>query len=393
MTAESLPTAADVDPAALTSTFRELFARRPRIFRAPGRVNLIGEHTDYNEGFVMPVALDLWCWVAAAPRSDRTIVIHSVNADETVTLDLDAVWQRTGRWPDYIAGVSSMLRAHGVLQGADLVVHSEVPAGAGLSSSAALEVGVATALLDLSGTALDSLTLARLCQRAENEIVGAACGIMDQYTATHGRAGHALLIDCRSLQHRLLPLPAHLRIVACNSMVRHSIAAGEYNRRRRECEAAVEILGGIHPGVRSLRDVGLTQLERAAASLGDVLSRRARHILTENERVLRTAEALEARDLDRLSPVMAASHRSLKEDFEVSARELDLLVEATRDVSGVYGSRMTGGGFGGCTVNLVHEEAVEEFGRLVATRYATSTGVRPEVYVSTAADAAGVVDA
>ena len=392
MNAESLSAAAAVDPGTLSSRFRDLFGGTPRLFRAPGRVNLIGEHTDYNDGFVMPVALDLSCWVAAAPRNDRRIVVHSVNADETATVDIDAAPVRIGAWPDYIAGVSSMLRAHGAAHGASLLVHSEVPPGAGLSSSAALEVAVATALLDLAGVPLDPTTIARLCQRAENEVVGAACGIMDQYTAVHARAGNALMLDCRSLQHRLIPLPATLRIVACNSMVRHSIAGGEYNRRRAECIAAVAKLAEHDPGVTSLRDVDLARVEEARASLGDLLFRRARHIVTENARVILAALALEACDPAALGRLMAESHRSLRDDFEVSAPELNLLVDAARENPGVLGTRMTGGGFGGCTVNLVDEEFVDDFRAHMLTRYEAVTGLKPDIYVSGSAGAAGALE-
>lgn len=392
MNAESLSAAAAVDPAALSSRFRDLFGGTPRVFRAPGRVNLIGEHTDYNDGFVMPVAIDLSCWVAAAPRDDRRIVVHSANADETATIDIDAAPVRTGAWPDYIAGVSSMLRPHGA-HGATLLVQSEVPAGAGLSSSAALEVAVANALLDISGVSLDTRTIARLCRRAENEVVGAACGIMDQYTALHARTGSALMLDCRSLQHRLIPLPGNLRIVACNSMVRHSNADGDYNTRRAECIAAVARLAEDDPHVRSLRDLDLGLLEEARSRLGDRLFRRARHIVTENARVTDAALALEACDLGALGTLMAQSHRSLRDDFEVSAPELDLLVDAASGSPGVCGARMTGGGFGGCTVNLVHENFVDEFRSAITSRYEAATGVRPEMYVSGPAGAAGVVDA
>ncbi len=393
MNAASLSAAAAVDPGALSSRFRHLFGGTPRVFRAPGRVNLIGEHTDYNDGFVMPVALDLSCWVAAAPRDDRQIVVHSVNADDTATIDIDATPVRTGAWPDYIAGVSSMLRPHGASHGATLLVQSELPAGAGLSSSAALEVAVATALLDISGVSLDPTTIARLCRRAENEVVGAACGIMDQYTALHARAGSALILDCRSLQHRLIPLPGDLRIIACNSMVRHSNADGDYNRRRAECIAAVATLTEYDPRVRSLRDVDLGRLEEARDRLDDLLFRRARHIVTENARVTDAALALEACDLGALGTLMAQSHRSLRDDFDVSAPELDLLVHAASGSPGVCGARMTGGGFGGCTVNLVHEDFVDEFRSAITSRYEAATGVRPETYVSGPAGAAGAVDA
>ena len=391
MTAESLSTASAVDPATLSARFCQMFDGYPRVFRAPGRVNLIGEHTDYNDGFVLPMALELSCWVAAAPRNDRTIAVHSLNAGQTAAVQLDAAPQRTGTWVDYVAGVAAMLREHGADAGANLLVHSEVPAGAGLSSSAALEVAVATALLDLAGVSLEPTTIARLCQRAENDVVGAAVGIMDHYTAVHARAGVALMLDCRALRHHAIPVRSDVRIVACNSMVRHSIAGSEYNRRRAECAAAVAILKQ-RPGVTSLRDADLLHLEASRERLNDVLYRRARHVITENARVILAAHARQTGDLAALGPLMADSHASLRHDYEVSVPELDLLVEAASGLPGVYGARMTGGGFGGCTVNLVHQEAVDGFREAVTARYQTATGRRPDIYVSGAAESARRVD-
>jgi galactokinase len=393
MNAEWVSAQPAVDPVSLSARFRDMFGTLPNLFRAPGRVNLIGEHTDYNEGFVMPVALDLSCWIAAARRADRTIVVHSINADQTASIDVDAVPGRTGAWVDYVAGVAAMLRSYGAGRGANLLVHSEVPPGAGLSSSAALEVSVATALLGLEGVSLDPTTVARLCQRAENEVVGAAVGIMDQYTAVHARAGAALMLDCRALQHRQIPLPPDVRIVACNSMIRHSIAGGEYNTRRAECAAAVLKLKERNPAVTSLRDVDLPCLEAARETLGDRLFRRARHVVTENARVIVAADALDRHDLSSLGPLLAASHRSLRDDYEVSIFELDLLVDAAVESPGVHGSRMTGGGFGGCTINLVDESAVEEFRSRITNRYESATGLKPDIFVSRSADAAGAVDA
>jgi len=392
VTGELSSAASAVDPAVLSARFRQMFDGDPRVFRAPGRVNLIGEHTDYNDGFVMPVALELSCWVAAAVRTDRTITVHSLNADQTAFIHVDAAPQRTGTWVDYIAGVAAMLREHGANAGASLLVHSEVPAGAGLSSSAALEVAVATALLDLAGVSLDPTTIARLCRRAENDVVGAAVGIMDQYTAVHARAGAALMLDCRALRHHPIPVPSEVRIVACNSMVRHSIADGEYNQRRAECAVAAAMLKERHPGVTSLRDADLLQLEESRERLGDVLYRRARHVISENARVILAAHALQTGDLAALGPLMADSHASLRHDFEVSVPELDLLVEAATGLAGVYGARMTGGGFGGCTVNLVHEASVEVFRGAVTERYEAATGRKPDIYVSGAAEAARRVD-
>jgi galactokinase len=377
----------------VTARFHELFGQPPALYRAPGRVNLIGEHTDYNEGFVMPVALDLSCWVAAAPRTDRRLVVRSENAAETVTVDLERPVARTGQWIDYVAGVATMMRTLGEVRGGNLLIHSEVPAGAGLSSSAALEVASALAIADISGLTLERTAIATLSQRAENEVVGARVGIMDQYNAVHARAGTALVLDCRALEHRHIPLPPGVRIVACNSMVRHSIAGGEYNKRRQECNEAVRTLQRSFPDVSSLRDVDMPRLEGARSALGDLLYRRARHIVTENERVLAAARALEMQDLDSLGRLMAESHRSLRDDYDVTVRELDTLVEAASDVPGVLGARMTGGGFGGCTVNLVDERAVDTFCHVVADRYDTATGLKPDIYVSEPADAGGRVDA
>jgi galactokinase len=369
-----------------------MFGVTPRLYRAPGRVNIIGEHTDYNEGLVMPVGLDLACWVAAASRHDRTITAHSINVNETASAQIDAI-STTGTWFDYVAGVAAAGRELGTVSGANLLIDSQVPGGAGLSSSAALEVATALALLDLEGASVDRTTIAQLCQRAENEFVGAAVGIMDHYTAVHARAGSALLLDCRGLNHRFIPLPAEVRIVACNSMVKHSIAAGEYNRRRADCRAAVSRLSQRHPTLSSLRDVELPQLEESRAELGDLLFRRARHIVTENARVMQAADALEHGNLTQLGTLMADSHRSLRADYEVSSRELDLLVELATGAPGVFAARMTGGGFGGCTVNLVHADAVDEFRTSVASGYQAATGIRPDIFVSASADGGGRVDA
>ena len=379
-----------IDASALPVLFQARFGRAPRLFRAPGRVNLIGEHTDYNDGFVMPAALDRSCWVAAAARTDGTIVAYSEDARGAAEIHVADAPERTGTWRDYIAGVVAMLHEHGVpLKGADLLIKSDVPAGAGLSSSAALEVSVAIALLGLANHHLDPTVVARLCQRAENEVVGARCGIMDQYVACHAQAGTALLLDCRSVEHRLIPLPDTLAIVACNSMVRHSIAAGEYNRRRQECAAAVAALASAHPHITSLRDATPAVIEDARGALGDVLYRRARHVVTENVRVEELAGALAEQQLAAIGPLMAESHRSMRDDYEISCAEIDLLVELANELEGVCGARMTGGGFGGCTVNLVQAGAVGDVVERLSAAYRARTGIRAELYVSDAAAHAG----
>ncbi|MGE5726282.1 MAG: galactokinase [Acidobacteriota bacterium] len=376
--------------ASLADSFRERFGQTPRLFRAPGRVNLIGEHTDYNDGFVMPAAIGLSCVVAIAEGADRRLVVHSENLQETVEIELDSSRpQRRGQWSDYVQGVAVALEQNGRrLRGGNLLLQSDVPIGSGLSSSAAIEVASGLALLSNSGAELERLELARLCQRAENEFVGARVGIMDQFTACFGQAGHALLLDCRSLQYRLLPLPGEASLVICDSGVRHALSGGEYNARRAECETGVRLLARHRPQVRALRDATLAELERHRSELGDVVFRRCRHVVTENARVLQAAEALERSDLAEFGRLMGESHRSLRYDYEVSCYELDLLVELAAGRNGVYGARMTGGGFGGCTVNLVESGAVEEFRQAISAGYQQATGKTPKIYVSEAASGA-----
>ena len=373
----------------LADSFRQLFGQSPRVFRAPGRVNLIGEHTDYNDGFVMPAAIELSCWVAIAGREDRRLAIHSHNLQETAEVDLDQSQSKRGkRWSDYVQGVAVELERHGRrLRGANLLIHSEVQIGSGLSSSAAIEVASGLALLASSGVELDRLELARLCQRAENEFVGARCGIMDQFTACFGQAKHALLLDCRSLEYRRLPLPAGVELVICDSGVRHELAGGEYNARRAQCEAGVRVLARHRPEVRALRDASLDDLERNRSQLGEVVYRRCRHVVTENARVLQAAQALERGDLPDFGRLMGESHLSLRFDYEVSCPELDLLVELAGKQKGVYGARMTGGGFGGCTINLVEAGQVVAFRKAVSHGYREATGKTPKIYVSEAAGA------
>jgi galactokinase len=374
-------------------SFRQLFGQSPRIFRAPGRVNLIGEHTDYNDGFVMPAAIELYCQVAIAAREDRRLAIRSENLQETAEVDLDQSRpQRRKRWSDYVQGVAVELGRSGRrLRAANLLIHSEVPIGSGLSSSAAIEVASGLALLENSGEKLGRLELARLCQRAENEFVGARCGIMDQFASCFGKAEHALLLDCRSLEYRALPLPAGVELVICDSGVRHEVAAGEYNTRRAECEAGVKVLARHRPEVHALRDISLEDLEQHRSDLGEVVCRRCRHVVTENARVLQAAEALDRGDLREFGRLMGESHRSMRDDFEISCAELDLLVELAGKQKGVYGARMTGGGFGGCTINLVEAGVVEAFRAAVSQRYQEATGRHPKIYVSEAAGGAGEV--
>ncbi|HEY2434402.1 MAG TPA: galactokinase [Vicinamibacterales bacterium] len=356
-------------------------------YRAPGRVNLIGEHTDYNDGFVMPVAIDRATTATMTPRPDRTVVVQSGQAP-SIAFDLDQPGSGpSGSWSDYLRGTAAILERRGHrLRGADIAITSDVPAGAGLSSSAALEVSIGFGLLDLAGAPIDLTELALACQQAEHEFVGTRCGIMDQFIACHGRAGHALLIDTRSLRIDALPIPDGVRVLICNSMTRHAHASGEYNHRRSDCESGVRSLQGALPDVRALRDVTSAQLEESRARLDARVYRRCRHVVTENERVLHAAEALTRGDLRAFGALMDASHASMRDDYEISTPSIDALVDAARACHGVYGARLTGGGFGGCVVALVDAPAVASVAEQIRGGYATTTGRVADIYPCAASD-------
>ena len=367
-----------------------LIDNSPRTFRAPGRVNLIGEHTDYNDGFVMPAAIDRSVYVRVWAREDRKLEIRSENFNEQVEFDLDEPDpEPRGHWSDYVVSVAVMLeRAGHRLRGAHLQIRGEVPLGSGLSSSAAIEVATACALTANAHLTIDRRELALLCQKAENEFVGARVGIMDQFVSLFGQAQRALMLDCRSLEFKLLPLPDTVNLVICNTMVKHALASSAYNERRAQCEAGVEFLAQRLPNVKALRDVTMEELEEFGRDLPYVVYRRCRHVITENARVISAAEALVEHDLPRFGELMAESHRSLREDYEVSSRELDLMVELARNAEGIHGARMTGGGFGGCTVNLVDVDKVEQFKRTVAKEYELIMGLKPEIYICEASNGA-----
>ena len=369
------------------------FGSPMRIFRAPGRVNLIGEHTDYNEGFVMPAALEFYTYVAIGPRNDRQLHIYSLDFQERREFDLDRMAPGpSGDWSDYVRGVAAVLDTAGHrIPGANLVIKGEVPIGAGLSSSAAIEVSSALGFLANSEIELDGAEIARLCQQAEHEYAGMKCGIMDQFISCFGQANHALLLDCRGLEYQLLKIGEQVRIMICNTGVKHAHASGEYNRRRADCEAGVRYLQEHLPGIHALRDVTLEELDRYRGSLPEVTFRRCRHVITENDRVLAAAKALQSADLSEFGQLMVESHRSLSDDYEVSCPELDIMVRIAQNLRGVFGSRMTGGGFGGCTVNLVSADAVEEFDTTIAREYQAATGLQPDIYICTAADGAAEV--
>ncbi len=375
----------------LTERFGKLFGDCPRVFRAPGRVNLIGEHTDYNDGFVMPAAVGFASYVAIAPRPDRNLVIHSEEFPGNFEFDLDHLPERrTGAWCDYVLGVASVLTRRGLkLQGANLLVHGEVPIGAGLSSSAAVEVATALALLSVSGLQLPLPEVAKLCREAENSFVGARVGIMDQFVSCMGKAGHAFRLDCRSLEFQFVPIPAGIRLVVCNTMVKHDLATGAYNIRREECEEGVRCFAKWNPTIRALRDVSAEMLDQHVHDLPPTIAKRCTHVIRENQRTLDAAHALTEADLARVGKLMRESHHSLRDLYEVSCRELDIMVEVAESLPGFCGGRMTGGGFGGCTVNLVREENAEEFAQRIAAGYRQQTGITAQVYLCTAVGGAG----
>ncbi len=374
----------------LAQHFESLFGSQPRIFCAPGRVNLLGEHTDYNDGFVMPCAIGFSTRVAVSPRPDRKLVIRSEEFSEQLEFDLENLPSRgKGLWSDYVLGIAVMLQEIGhPAPGASLLVRGEVPIGAGLSSSAAIEVASALALMSLNGARLSLPEVAKLCQRAENVFIGARVGIMDQFVSCLGKAGHALLLDCRSLEFKLIPIPENVRLVICNTMVKHDHASGAYNRRREECDEGVKVLSRWYPKARALRDISLEQLEQHKAEIPPTVYKRCLHVVTENQRVLEGAKYLAAGDVSRFGSLMRESHRSLRDLFEVSCRELDIMVEIAESLDGYYGGRMTGGGFGGCTVNLVNAADASRFAAQISKRYQAATGIKPDVYVCSAANGA-----
>jgi galactokinase len=373
--------------------FRARFGADPHVYRAPGRVNLIGEHTDYNDGFAMPAAIEFYCWVAVGSREDRKLSIYSEEFSAAADADLDSESHQPSKtWSDYPVGVALQLEQAGFrLRGANLLIESEVPMGAGLSSSAAIEVATALALADQSGWSPDRVQLAQLCQKAENEFVGARVGIMDQFVSLHGQEDHALMLDCRALSFESLLIPDSVKLVINNTMVKHELASSEYNRRRADCEEAVLRLAEVLPGIRALRDVSLEQLERHRDVLTEVIYKRALHIVTENARVLDSAEALRSGDIARFGMRMAESHRSLRDLYEVSCRELDLMVDLAYQQRGVFGARMTGGGFGGATINLVDARYAGEFKEKMAKAYQKETGLVPQIYICKPAEGASPV--
>lgn len=382
-------------PDEIVRQFQEQFGvkARPELYRAPGRVNLIGEHTDYNLGFVFPIAIEMACYVAIAPADHGELRIHARDLEESVSVPVNNLpeAQPRGDWSDYVIGVARELARAGVpVRAADLFIASEVPTGSGLSSSAALEIASAFALL--GPNKMDDLEIAKAGQRAESQFVGVPCGIMDQYASVFGRKGDAIKIDCRSLEREYANLPDDVRIIAVNSMVKHELGTSAYRERVAECRAAVEAVQKTHPEVQSLRDVTPAIFEELENSLPDIPKRRARHVISDSQRVDHLATAARAHDLSAMGKLFWASHRSMKLDYEITCEEIDFLVDTADNIPGVYGSRMTGGGFGGCTVNLVAPDAVPGFEQEISQKYQERFNIKPAFYSCEPAEGASRIE-
>jgi galactokinase len=364
--------------------FRSLFpGDRPLMVRSPGRVNLIGEHTDYNNGFVLPAAIDKAIWMAVSPRADRELHFVALDLDSSYRGSIDRLERSPLHWPDYLHGVIQQIQALGHQPGGfNCVFGGDIPLGAGMSSSAALECATAFALNELFGLGLDPLTMVKLSQKAENVFVGLQSGIMDQFASMFGRRNHVIRLDCQSLEYVYFPFNIEgIRIVLLDSGVKHSLASSEYNTRRLQCEAGVSLVRAQHPHVKSLRDVTLAMLESCVAPVDPLVYRRCRYILEENARLLAGTEDLQQGDLAAFGRKMFASHEGLSHDYEVSCEELDFLVDQVKGDPGVIGARMMGGGFGGCTINLVKEAAIDGLIERITPVYHEAMKLELKVYI------------
>jgi galactokinase len=360
-----------------TQLFQERFHSPPtHISSAPGRVNLIGEHTDYNDGYVLPLAIDRHTAVAAGPRQDRIFRAFSDNLQSSFRAPVDdLIPRKRPAWSNYVKGIAILLQRSGAaLSGTNICIKGTIPRGAGLSSSAALEVATAHVLHALNNLTQSQMDLIHLCQKAEHEFAGVLCGIMDQYVTTLARRGSALLLDCRTLEVEQIPFPSELRLLIIDTGVRRRLSSSEYNTRREECSAALGELQKVLPEIRALRDITLEELSRHAKLLPQILQKRARHVVSENQRVMRATQALKQTDVNELGKLLYESHMSLRHQFEVSCKELDALVDICAECEGVVGARMTGAGFGGCVLCLLREDAVTEVLSRVELEYPALTG-------------------
>jgi galactokinase len=366
------------------------------VIRAPGRVNLIGEHTDYNDGFVFPMAIEPHVIFICRSRDDGQVRLGSTQfPDQVIEFSVqEKIVRAEPQWANYFRGVAAELIGAGIpLTGMDLLVDNTLPVGGGLSSSAAIEVGTAQSFLTLQGLTMDPGRLALLCQKAEHEYALVPCGIMDQTIVASGKQGMAMLLDCRDLSKHFVPIDSsELRVVIVNSMVKHELTGSEYADRRRQCEEGVKVFQQDHKDVKALRDVSLTQLQNAKDKLSELVFRRCRHVITENARTTEAASFLGKRQYEEAGDLMVKSHNSLRDDYEVSTPELDFLVEEAMKIKGVYGSRMTGGGFGGCTVSLVQPRHVDSFKSTIDQAYKAKFDIHPTVFATTATAGVSVIE-
>jgi galactokinase len=382
------------DPVQLSAFHESRYHAIPRISVAPGRVNLIGEHTDYAEGFVMPAAIDFATLAAISPRSDGQIVLYAQNFGDERSFPIDPLpSQATGHWTDYPLGVLSILAGELAGQGYTIPAFSlslwgDVPPSAGLSSSAAIEVATAMAVTGLMGVEIPGPLLARLCQRAENEFVGANCGIMDQFISANGKEDHALLLDCRDLSYKLAPIPHDMALVIANTMVKHSVAGEGYTTRRAQAEEACAILATHRPEIKFLRDATPDDLAKWGHEIPPDSLKRARHIITENIRTVAAADALMSNNMAELGRLMHEAHISYSQDFEASCPEADTMVDLAQGLSGLIGARLTGGGFGGCTINVVEKDHAAAFAETLRQRYKAATGIDSDIFICHASDGA-----
>ncbi len=364
--------------------FKELFNEEPLLIRSPGRVNLIGEHTDYNMGFVLPAAIDKAIYFAITPRNDETCSVFSLDMNDSIQYQVSSIRKQEKSWPNYLMGIVDQLNKRGhKIRGFNCVFGGDIPLGAGLSSSAALGAGLAFALNHIFNFGIDKLSLVKLAQKSENEFVGVNCGIMDQYINIFGAAQKVLKIDCRSLEYEYFPFDyKNISIVLFNTNVSHSLASSEYNQRRRECSEGVEIIKKEFPQIQSLRDVSIDLLTGYKNKLNPVIYQRCKYVVEENSRLLNACDALKVHDLKTFGSLMYQTHEGLNKDYEVSCKELDFLVELTKDNSEVYGSRMLGGGFGGCTINLIENNAIETVSKTITKMYKQKFNLEAKTYVT-----------
>ncbi|MEW6507773.1 MAG: galactokinase [Bacteroidota bacterium] len=363
--------------------FGELFDESPLIVRSPGRINLIGEHTDYNMGFVLPAAIDKAIYFAISPRDDDICYIHAIDLNDSIQNQVSNIEHQEKNWANYLLGVVDQIQKLGrQIKGFNCVFGGDIPIGAGLSSSAAIESGLAFSLNHIFNLSIEKLELVKLAQRAENEFVGVKCGIMDQFTNIFGAANRVLRIDCRSLEYEYHPFDRDdLGIVLCNTMVSHSLASSEYNKRRAECEEGVKLLQNINPQIKSLRDADIDLIENRKKDLSATVYKRCKYVVEENERLIKACEDLDRNDFNSFGSRMYGTHAGLKDLYEVSCKELDFLVDTAAMQPGVFGSRMMGGGFGGCTINLIQKDFIADFQRIIIDSYYNKFYKVPQLYI------------